>query len=96
MGGSQISKDELIAVLRLQNIPNIGDVIAKRLITHCGSPAAIFSDKVQNLLKIDGIGTYVLRGLHDHEHLEAAQAEYQYIKENNLLHLDKQYLLLTA
>ncbi len=53
-----MTTDELIAVLRLQNIPNIGDVSAKKLIAHCGSPAAIFNDKLQNLLKIDGIGTF--------------------------------------
>jgi len=84
MGDSQISKDELIAVLRLQNIPNIGDVIAKKLIAHCGSPKAIFDDKLQNLLKIDGIGTQTLRGLFDKEHLEAAESEYHYTITKNI------------
>lgn len=84
MGNSQLTKDELIAILRLQNVPNIGDVIAKKLIAYCGSPTAIFFDKLQNLLKIDGIGTHTIRGLHDAEHLEAAQSEYQYIQRNNI------------
>ena len=76
----QLSEDEFIAALRLQNIPNVGDVTAKKLIAHCGSPSAVFSDKKQHLLKIDGIGTYTLKGLFDAEHLEAAQSEYSYIK----------------
>lgn len=84
MADSQLSEDELIAVLRLQNIPNIGDVIAKKLITHCGSPSAIFEDKMQHLLKIDGIGTHTIRGLHDSAHLEAAQAEYSYINKKDI------------
>ncbi len=84
MGDFQISKDELIAALRLQNIPNIGDVTAKKLIAHCGSPSAVFSDKLKNLLKIDGIGTYTIKGLHDSEHREAAEAEYQYIQDKNI------------
>ncbi|WP_291868109.1 DNA-processing protein DprA [Maribacter sp.] len=75
---------ELIAVLRLQRVPNIGDVTAKKLITHCGSPAAIFEDKLQNLLKIDGVGTHTLRGLFDGEHLESAESEFAYIQRNNL------------
>lgn len=75
-----MTTDELIAVLRLQNIPNIGDVTAKKLITHCGSPAAIFEDKRQNLLKIDGIGTFTIQGLHDSEHIEAVENELHYIQ----------------
>ncbi len=84
MNDSQLAKDELLAILRLQNVPNIGDVTAKKLIAHCGSPTAVFSDKLQNLLKIDGIGTHTIRGLYDTEHLEAAQSEYQYIQRNNI------------
>lgn len=80
MGNLQLPENELIAVLRLQNIPNIGDVIAKKLIAYCGSPSAIFTDKLQNLLKIDGIGTHTIRGLHDKEHIEAAESEFQYMK----------------
>ncbi len=84
MGDSQIAKDELIALLRLQNIPNIGDVIAKKLIGCCGGPAAIFDDKLKSLLKIDGIGTHTLQGIHDKEHIEAAESEYNSIKSKNI------------
>jgi DNA processing protein len=75
---------ELIAVLRLQNAPYIGDVTAKKLITHCGSPEAVFDDKLHHLKKIDGIGTAKLKGLFDSEHLEAAKSEYQFILENDI------------
>ncbi len=84
MGGSQITRDEFIAILRLQNIPNIGDVIAKKLIGYCGSPAAVFDDKKQHLLKIEGIGTHTLQGLHDKAHLEAAETEYNFVKTKNI------------
>jgi len=79
-----MTTDELIAVLRLQNIPNIGDITAKKLIAHCGSPLAVFNDKLQNLLKIDGIGTYTIQGLHDSEHIEAAENELRYIQDNTI------------
>lgn len=71
-----MTTDELLAVLRLQNVPNIGDVTAKKLISKCGSPEAVFSEKKQHLLKVDGVGTYTLRGLYDAEHREAAEREY--------------------
>lgn len=80
----QMTPDELIAVLKLQNVPNIGDVTAKKLIAHCGSPEAVFTDKRQQLLKIDGIGSYTIRGLNDAEHREAAEAEYKYIQKNHI------------
>jgi len=89
-----MTTDELIAVLRLQNIPNIGDVSAKKLIAHCGSPAAIFNDKSQNLLKIDGIGSFTIKGLHDAEHFEAAEKELVYIQDNDITYTyfsDKDY-----
>lgn len=79
-----MNDSELIALLRLQRIPNIGDVTAKKLIAHCGSPSAIFNDKRQNLLKIDGIGTFTLANLQDKQCLEDAQVESEFIKDNNI------------
>lgn len=79
-----MTKDELIAVLRLQNIPNVGDVTTKKLIAHCGSPSAIFSDKVTKLKKIDGIGEKTIMGLLDKQHLKAAEAEFDFIEKNNI------------
>jgi len=79
-----MSENELIALLRLQRIPNIGDVIAKKLLDRCGVATAIFEEKKQHLLKIEGIGTVTLSGLNDKEHLEAAEAEYQFIKANDI------------
>ncbi len=80
----QLAENELIAILRLQNIPNIGDVTAKKLIAHCGSPTAVFSEKKEHLLKIDGIGTHTIKNLHNAEHLEAAEFEYRFINNNQI------------
>lgn len=84
MNNTQHTADELVAILRLQHVPNIGDVLAKKLISHCGSPNAIFEDKQRNLLKIDGIGTHTIKYLFDREHLAAAEVEYDYILKNNI------------
>lgn len=84
MNNLQLTRNELIAILRLQNIANIGDVTAKKLINHCGSPLAVFAEKRQKLLTIDGVGTHVLKNLHDAEYLETAEKEYQYVRDNNI------------
>ncbi|MEE9361824.1 MAG: DNA-processing protein DprA [Cellulophaga sp.] len=77
-------ENEIIETLRLQNIPKIGDVTAKKLIAHCGSPSAVFKEKRQHILKIDGIGTYSIQNLQDTIHREKAEAEYQFIKKEGL------------
>jgi len=79
-----MTENDILAVLRLQNAPNIGDVTAKKLISHCGSPAAVFMDKAYKLQKIDGIGSFTVRGLHDAEHREAAEAEFRFVKDNDI------------
>lgn len=85
METTQHTADELIAILRLQHVPNIGDTLAKKLIAHCGSPSEIFEDNQRNLLKIDGIGTHTIKHLFEKEHLEAAEDEYNYIAKNNIV-----------
>ncbi len=75
---------EIIAVLRLQRIPRIGDITAKKLIAYCGSPSAVFSDKRKHLLKIEGIGSWSLEGLKDEVYLKEAIEEWEYIQRNNV------------
>jgi len=84
MKTTQHTADELIAMLRLQHVPNIGDILAKKLISNCRHPAAIFEERQRNLLQIDGIGTHTLKHLFDKEHLEAAEDEYKYIVNNDI------------
>lgn len=79
-----MTDNELIHILALQHVPNIGDITAKKLINHCGSVEAVFKEKKQNLLKIDGIGTVVISDLFNKEHITAAEEELEYIKENNI------------
>lgn len=74
----------LIYALALQHVKNIGDITAKKLISHCGSPEAVLKEKKQNLLKIDGIGSVMLSNLFEIDHLKAAEKEIKFIKDNNI------------
>ncbi|MEX0274013.1 MAG: DNA-processing protein DprA [Flavobacteriaceae bacterium] len=80
MGEPRLSENELVALLRLQAIPHIGDITAKKLIAHCGSAEALFSEPRRHLLKIGGVGTHTLRELYHPAHLEAAQSEMNFVK----------------
>jgi DNA processing protein len=78
-----MTQDELLYALALQRVPNIGDVIAKKLLSACNnSPKQVFEAHKKKLLEIDGIGTYTLKELHNPEHLREAEEELTYIVNN--------------
>ena len=79
-----MTEDELLYVLALQHVSNVGDMGAKKLIAHCGSAEAVLKEKKHKLAKIDGIGTVRLNDLGLKTHLKAAELELEYIKENNI------------
>ena len=80
-----MTENNLIYVLALQHVAKIGDITAKKLIAHCGSAEAVFKEKKQNLLKIDGIGSIVISELFSSTHLHAAEKELQFIKDENIV-----------
>lgn len=79
-----MSDQDLIYVLALQHIPKIGDVTAKKLINYCGSAEAVMTEKKQNLLKIDGIGSLMIRALFNKNYLKDAENELGFIKDNGI------------
>ncbi|WP_027126199.1 DNA-processing protein DprA [Gelidibacter mesophilus] len=79
-----MSDQDLIFIIALQNVPKIGDITAKKLIAHCGSAEAVFKEKRNHLLKIDGIGYHMLQDVYNKNHLIAAEAELRFIKETNI------------
>lgn len=76
--------NNLLFTLALQNVSNIGDITAKKLIQHCGSPEAIFLEKKSNLQKIEGIGQIMINELFKIDHLKVAETELRFIEENNV------------
>ena len=80
-----MTDQQLIYALALQHVPKIGATTAKKLINHCGSAEAILKEKKTKLLKIDGIGSITIEGLYDKIHLEEAERELKFIKDNNII-----------
>ena len=79
-----MKKNELLYVLALQHVSKIGDLTAKKLISHCGSAEAVLKEKKQNLLKIDGIGEVIISNLYDKAHLIEAEKELKFIEEQKI------------
>jgi DNA processing protein len=89
-----MNETELVHQLALLKIEGVGDIVAKKLINHCGSAEKVFHSKPDFLKNIDGIGTVLLKKLKDKTVLELAKKELQFIKENNITccsYLDENY-----
>ena len=79
-----MDKEELIYLLALQKAKGIGSINAKKLIKHCGSAKGVFYEKRQNLIKIDGIGAFKLKGLKEKKIIDKAEKEYDFTQKNNI------------
>ena len=91
-----MNEEEILALLRLQKTPMIGDIVAKKLIAHVGSATDIFKEKKQILQKINGIGQLTIQNLFDSSNQHFAELEFKYIKQNKIKYsyfLDKDSLL---
>jgi DNA processing protein len=87
---------ELIYRIGITQIPLIGDVKAKQLISYCGSAEAVFKEKKQNLIKIPEIGEITAEAIIGQDVLKRAEEEVAFIEKNNittLYYLDKEYPL---
>ncbi|PIP54658.1 MAG: DNA-protecting protein DprA [Bacteroidetes bacterium CG23_combo_of_CG06-09_8_20_14_all_32_9] len=54
-----MSQQSDIYKIAIKLLPHVGDIVAKRLISYCGSLEAVFKEKEKFLAKIPGIGTVV-------------------------------------
>jgi DNA processing protein len=87
-------KYELKNALALSIIPNIGDAMAKNLISYCGGVDAVFMESYTALSKIPGIGTVRARSVNKFKDWERVENEIEFITKfeiEPLLYLDKAY-----
>jgi DNA processing protein len=80
--------------IALTLIPNIGDILAKRLVAYCGSVQAVFEEKKSSLEKIPGIGSAYASSVINHQIFDRAEEEIKFIEKNAispLFYLDKDY-----
>ena len=79
-----MEQEDLFYVLALQSIDGVGDIMAKKLISHCGSAAAVFQTKPAHLAAIDGVGSVLLKKIKDKSAFERVTQELRFISENNI------------
>jgi len=77
-------EEDLLYALALQRVKGIGDINAKKLISHCGTAKKVLTEKRHTLEKINGIGSFTLKNLFNSANLIEAEKELQYIQKNKI------------
>ncbi len=75
-------------------IPRIGDINARKLVSHLGSVEAVFHEPYRNLIKIPGIGSGIANYISERSYLDSAEKEAEYVTQNNIrtyFYLDNDY-----
>ena len=75
---------ELLHALALLKVEGIGDVVAKKLISHCGSAQEVFQAKKNTLLSIDGVGEILYKKLQEKSVFKLAENELRFIENESI------------
>ena len=79
-----MSHEDLFYLLALQHVDGVGDIVAKKLLQHCGSAEAIFTTKGSKLRNIDGIGAVTASKLTEKSIFSRAEAELKFIESHGI------------
>ncbi|MCE3279487.1 MAG: protecting protein DprA [Bacteroidetes bacterium] len=86
--------DNLKYQIALTLIHNIGDVLAKRLVSYCGSVEAVFKEKRATLEKVPGVGSIYASAVINQDVFKRADEEIKFIEKNEItpiFYLDAAY-----
>jgi DNA processing protein len=89
-----MSEVQLKHKIALGLIPRIGDISARKLVSHFGCVEAVFDEPYRSLVKIPGIGSGIAKYITDRTYLESAEKEAEYVTKNNIrtyFYLDNDY-----
>ncbi|MEW5676593.1 DNA-processing protein DprA [Flavobacterium enshiense] len=89
-----MTTSDLFYTLALLKVEGVGDIVAKKLINHCGSAEKVFSRTKKQLLTLDGVGEVLFRNLQDKKVFALAQSELDYMERENInyvFYLDNDY-----
>lgn len=79
-----MNSNELLHTLALLKVDGIGDIVAKKLINHCGSAENVFRSKADSLKSIDGIGEVLIKKLKDTKVFQKAEIELKFIENEKI------------
>ncbi len=79
-----MSQENIFYLLALLRVEGVGDIMAKKLLTHFSTAENVLNAKSSQLASIDGVGAILLKNFKDKSIFEKAQQELNYIEKNNI------------
>lgn len=79
-----MNPEELLNILALLKIDGVGDIVAKKLINHCGSAENVFHAKANQLKSIDNVGDSLIKNLKDKTVFDKAEQELKFIEQEKI------------
>lgn len=85
---------DLLYKIALNKVPQVGAVIARNLISHCGGAEGVFRARKSRLLGIPGVGETLAKRILDPDILRKAEIEMQLLLKHDIqvhFYLDEEY-----
>jgi len=79
-----MTDQDLFYLLALLRVDGVGDIMAKKLLTHFGNAEAVFKAKSNQIAVVDGVGSVLLKNFKDKSVFERANLELEFIHSNNI------------
>lgn len=79
-----MSDQDLFYLLALLKVDGVGDIMAKKLLSHFGNAESILKAKANQIAGIDGVGSVLLKNLKDKTIFEKANKELEFIKSDGI------------
>jgi len=77
-------KNELLYKIAITKVPKVGPITTKNLVSYCGGARNVFEATQKELIQIPGIGRTLAENIRNHNILEEAEKELEYIKANKI------------
>lgn len=79
-----MTTSELYYTLALLQVEGVGDIVAKKLIRHCGSAEKVFQASKNRLTSINGIGSVLIKKLVNRSVFKLAEQEIKFIESESI------------
>ncbi|RLD18227.1 MAG: DNA-protecting protein DprA [Bacteroidetes bacterium] len=76
--------NETLYRVALKNIPKVGAVIARNLVSYCGSVEAVFRENPRHLLRVPGVGPKLVSSIRQKSNLLKAEEELRFIEKHDI------------
>lgn len=86
--------EDILYKIAITQIPKVGAVTAKNLVSYCGGVAAVFQTSRRELMRVPGVGERIADNILRGDYLERAEQELNFIEKNDIqpiFYLDAAY-----